>query len=293
MFLGYLAIVIIVVALFICGGYYLSAVVADESVYKLYKLPEGKFYILFKSQSFPSTISAMTLAMSIKLAKNWMEGQKRQQLLEKEKLETELKFLKSQFNPHFLFNSINSIFFLIDRNPEMATASLAKFSDLLRYQLYECNEAQIPLQRELSYLENFIELEKLRQNENVEVNVNLPEYDTENLEIAPFVLMPFIENAFKHISKSNQQQNEIEISIELQDKRLNCVISNTFSASEITQDVMQYGGLGLQNVKRRLELMYPGKYQLNIEEKEHFYIVCLNIELSAIRSNQLTLNANT
>src|ERR1041384_232426 len=97
-------------------------------------------------------------------------------MLEKEKLETELTFLKNQFNPHFLFNSINSIFFLIHKNPDMASASLAKFSDLLRHQLYESNDTQIPLEKEIVYLENFVELEKLRQNKNLAVSFKVNDH---------------------------------------------------------------------------------------------------------------------
>lgn len=112
----------------------------------------GSFYNCL-GEAIPSTIASITLAMSIKLTKNWLQTERRKQLLEKEKLETELKFLKHQFNPHFLFNSINSIFFLIHKNPDMASASLAKFSELLRHQLYEYNDQQIPLHKEISYLE--------------------------------------------------------------------------------------------------------------------------------------------
>ncbi len=116
----------------------------------------------FQINALPSSVAATTLGMSIKLTKNWIQSRRREQELEKEKLETELKFLRSQFNPHFLFNTINSIFVLIHKNPVMASESLAKFSDILRYQLYECNEHCIPLGQELNYLENFIELQRLQ-----------------------------------------------------------------------------------------------------------------------------------
>src|SRR5205814_2985676 len=135
--------------------------------------------------------ASITLGMSVKLAKNWIQTKRREQLLEKEKLETELKFLKSQLNPHFLFNSINSIFVLIHKNPDMASESLAKFSDLLRYQLYECNEQQIPFEQELSYLENYIELQELREDhDRICLEIAIAPYATGNYRIAPFVLIP-------------------------------------------------------------------------------------------------------
>lgn len=285
-FLGFLAVTIIVASICIVGGYYLSAFLAGKSINELYNIPIGKDYILLKSQSFPSTISAMTLAMTIHLSKKWIQGQKRQQALEKEKLETELKFLRSQFNPHFLFNSINSIFVLIDQNPAMATESLAKFSDLLRYQLYECNESQIPLDRELSYLENFIELEKLRHDVNVEINVFFPKKETGNLMIAPFVLMPFIENAFKHVSQQKGQQNLIDIVIELENNQLIFSIENTTSDSPSSTEVVNYGGLGLKNVQRRLELVYSKKYNLDILKENGCFYVKLLLQLQKIKSQQ-------
>ena len=147
------------------------------------------------------------------MAKNWLDAQKRQQLLEKEKLETELKFLKSQFNPHFLFNTINSIFVLINKNPEMASESLVKFSSLMRYQLYECNSNQIPLRNELAYIESFIELESLRQNDNFDLEIKIPKITAETPTVAPFILIPFIENAFKHISEDKELRKWLNLFI--------------------------------------------------------------------------------
>ena len=124
-------------AAFIISGYYASAWWSDQTFEELYKVSSDQYFYLFKTNALPSTVASMTLAMSIKLTKNWVQAQRKQQalerkqqVLEKEKLETELKFLKSQFNPHFLFNSINSIFVLIHKNPDEASESLAKFSDL-------------------------------------------------------------------------------------------------------------------------------------------------------------------
>ncbi len=153
-FVGTLALTILGTATIIYySAYHFSAYIADQDVATRFGLGNDPVYFLFKNNALPSTIASMTLGMSIKLGKNWIASQQRQQQLEKEKLETELKFLKSQFNPHFLFNTINSIFVLINRNTTLASESLAKFSSLLRYQLYECNESQIPLNRELAYLE--------------------------------------------------------------------------------------------------------------------------------------------
>ncbi|MEL6863715.1 MAG: histidine kinase, partial [Bacteroidota bacterium] len=158
-YLGLFLLTILVTAWCIVPGYHISAHLAGQSVEALFKMDSGDSLSLFKYSTLGSTVASMTLAMSIKLTKNWIKAKQHQQALEKEKLETELKFLRSQFNPHFLFNTINSIFVLIHKNPDMASESLAKFSNLLRYQLYECNEQHIPLSHELAYLNNFVQLE--------------------------------------------------------------------------------------------------------------------------------------
>jgi LytS/YehU family sensor histidine kinase len=223
--------------------------------------------------------------MSIKLTKNWVQAERRKQVLENEKLETELKFLKYQINPHFLFNSINSIFFLIHKNPDMASASLAKFSELLRYQLYECNDTQILLSKEIAYLGNFIQLEKLRQNQNVEVGLQLDPQYTDHLGIAPFILMTFVENAFKHVSKYMDRPNWIRIKLELDGKRLDLSVCNS-KAHSVSGEVVSYGGIGLKNVQRRLDLIYPGLYELDIQNSADSFEVRLRLTLSELAVEQ-------
>jgi two-component system LytT family sensor kinase len=274
----YLTVTIVCAASFINTGYYLSAFLAHCTIQTMFGAEAGSFFHFFGT-SLPSTVASMTLAMSIKLTKNWIQTERRQQLLEKEKLETELKFLKYQFNPHFLFNSINSIFFLIHKNPDMASASLAKFSELLRYQLYECNDQQIPLGKELAYLENFIELEKLRQNNNVDVSFEVEEPFADHLGIAPFILMTFVENAFKHVSKHTNGPNWINIKLTLDQQQLDLYIANSTS-TEAANEVLNYGGIGLKNVRRRLDLIYPEQYELDIQNNTNRFEVRLQLTLA-------------
>lgn len=226
----------------------------------------------------------MTLAMSVKLTKKWIDIRKRERMLEKEKIETELKFLRSQFNPHFLFNTINSIFVLIHKDPAMASASLAKFSDLLRYQLYECNEHQIPLSQEITYLANFIELERLRQEENVIIELDIAPELPGNFSIAPFILMPFVENAFKHVSHS-QQSNRISIKLHADQGQLYFNVVNSISSKDIaSQDMSKHGGIGLANVQRRLQLLYARKHELIIRREEDEYCVSLRLQPAYVHS---------
>jgi LytS/YehU family sensor histidine kinase len=266
------------------SGYYTAAWISDLTFFDLFKTEPTNVENLFFA-ILPSTTASMTLAMSIKLTKNWIQSNRRQQLLEKEKLETELKFLRSQFNPHFLFNTINSIFFLIHKNPIQASTSLAKFSELLRYQLYECNEALIPLRNEVAYLQSFIELEKLRHNKRLELRINIEEENREVLAIAPFVLITFTENAFKHVSDHIDKPNWIRLDLKVDGFKLRFKIANSTSTVK-SNDVVHYGGIGLANVKRRLDLIYPEQYELSIKHDQDTFEVELALHLSEILLSQ-------
>jgi two-component system, LytTR family, sensor kinase len=251
----------------------------DTTVQELFKINTTDKLHFFKTGTLPSTVASTTLAMSIKLAKNWARDRRRQQELEKEKLETELKFLKSQFNPHFLFNTINSIFVLIKKNPDMASDSLAKFSELLRYQLYECNEHKIPLSQELTHLDNFVQLATLRLDPGrVEVSYQVQRELPGKMMIAPFVLMPFVENAFKHVSQDKDKRNWISIRLSLQGEQLTFRVTNSAPAAQ-AKDAVSYGGIGLTNVKRRLDLIYPDKHELSIDSENKEFVVQLHLDL--------------
>jgi two-component system, LytTR family, sensor kinase len=280
----YLAITILFASVAIIPGYYLSAILSGRTLESMYG-PGSASFSHFFANSLPSTMASMTLAMSIKLTMSWIQTKRRQQLLEKEKLETELKFLKNQFNPHFLFNTINSIFFLIHKTPDLASDSLAKFSELLRYQLYECNDLQIPLNKEMAYLENFIELEKLRQNDNVAIYIQMNRQHAGHLEIAPFILMTLVENAFKHVSKHTDKPNWIKISLNLEHQQLDFTASNSTSLY-VVNDVVHYGGIGLKNMQRRLDLIYSGKYNLDIQRKPDSFEVRLQLNLAGSVAHQ-------
>ena len=292
-FLGWVVLSIAVMSTIIASGYLLSAYIFDLTMEELFKVDDPSLWLFIKSNSLPSCIGATTLGMSIKLTKNYLQAQQKQQELEKEKLETELKFLKSQFNPHFLFNTINSIFVLINRDRVQASDSLAKFSSLLRYQLYECNEREIPLNRELAYLESFIELEKLRLDKDFEIRVELPTHQAGNLNIAPFLLMPFVENAFKHVSKTPDHVNWIKINVSLEGEKLSYRVSNSISNETKAKDAVEYSGLGLQNVERRLNLLYPGRHELHTQKDESAYLVKLELQLSPTKLLHTELALNT
>jgi len=272
-----LATVFITTALVVFVAYYGTAYISGKTLHQMWG-DDFRYFRQFWGTTFPSVVAAVTLGMSIKLTKNWIQAKQRQQALEKEKLETELTFLKNQFNPHFLFNTINSIFFLIHKNPDKASDSLAKFSELLRYQLYECNDRQIPLRNEVAYIENFVGLEKLRQNDNVSVSLDVNQPPPGPLGIAPFVLMTFVENAFKHVSKHAERDNWIRIRLDLNQRHLDFSIANSASG-EPASEAVHYSGIGLKNVRRRLDLIYPGQYDLDIQNGQDSFDVRLRLQL--------------
>lgn len=293
-YISLILLTILITSVIEVSGYYIGASFSDRPFQELFGVEPNRYFYLFESSALPSTLASMTLAMSIKLTKSWIQARHKQQQLETEKLETELKFLRAQFNPHFLFNTINSIFVLIHKNPNLASEALAKFSDLLRYQLYECNEHKIPLSTELSYLEGFIELERLRQDSaflSMEVTI-LPMPASDHV-IAPFILIPFIENAFKHVSKNKDRSNWIRMNMNMENDQLVFQISNTTATqSQLAQDFIQYHGLGLKNVKRRLELIYPDTHTLNIVKHADHFEASLRLTLEKQVNTELVVKQN-
>jgi tetratricopeptide (TPR) repeat protein len=197
--------------------------------------------------------------------------------VKKEQLQSELDFLKAQLNPHFLFNSLNNIYVLLDQDKNKAMILLVQFCELMRYQLYDCNVSYIPLKEELKFLENYIDFEKLRYERKITVEHNLQEPVTGSLQIAPILLQPFIENAFKHTPKSRHEPGRIVIHMELTDTRFFMEIKNPVGLKERST---LPGGIGLENVKKRLKLLYPNRYKLKIAAGDTFFQVQLKITLS-------------
>jgi two-component system, LytTR family, sensor kinase len=188
----------------------------------------------------------------------------------KEKDTNELNFLRAQFNPHFLFNSINSIYGHIDKSNKPAREMLLKFSEMLRYQLYECDVEKIELIRELHYIENYISLQKSRMDERLFVTSRYDQING-NIMIAPLLLITFVENAFKYVSLQEGAENYIRISFEQKNRDLHFNIAN--SRDQYPVRLVESSGLGIVNVQRRLELLYPDKHQLRIDKQPaHFEV---------------------
>jgi LytS/YehU family sensor histidine kinase len=214
--------------------------------------------------------------VAIKLISDYFRMQRRLIEIAKEKAETELNFLKSQINPHFLFNSLNSVYFLIDKSNVEARRALLKFSDMLRYQLYEVKGEKIPIEKEIGYLKDYIGLQQLR-NENCLVQFNVEE-GMNSFAIEPLLLIPLVENSFKHLSHFvNERKNEILIDLSKQNGEMDFHIRNTTEGKQV-HEISNDGGIGLNNVKRRLELLYPQQHELNIAEVNGWFDVQLKIK---------------
>lgn len=218
------------------------------------------------------------IAIAYFFLKEWAKSVLMQSQLQANQLSTEIKFLKSQINPHFLFNTLNNLFSMAQakENDELADGIL-KLSGMMRYMLYDSNEERVPLGKEIAYLEECITLNKLRYaDEEVTVAFDHPGQSTD-VGIAPMLFIPFVENAFKH-GVAIGQRATIHIAIAVSGQKLIFDCVNT-DYSFIKKMEMQINGIGLENVKRRLELAYPGKHQLRIKNESGKFMVNLEIDL--------------
>jgi two-component system, LytTR family, sensor kinase len=230
------------------------------------------FYNTFYNLSI--AIFYVAFSVALQLSREWFEQRSLIQKIEVDKLNTELEYLKAQINPHFLFNSINTIYFQIDKQNSAARETLSSFSEMLRYQLYECNGKEVSIEKEITYLRNYVDLQKLRKDENYNIVFSCGE-DVHGFAIAPLLLIPFVENAFKHVSH-HPNGNEIKIELLKDDQFFYLKVLNTREA-QLNMD--KNGGIGLKNVKRRLELIYNGKHDLRIHELPRSFEINLKLKI--------------
>ncbi|NVO21188.1 MAG: histidine kinase [Bacteroidetes bacterium] len=208
-------------------------------------------------------------AVLIRFMIDWFDSQKLKDELINQQQSSELALLRSQVNPHFLFNTLNNIYSLVYKKSDEAPAAVMKLSRIMRYMLYDSNSNVVQLEKEVDYLKSFIELQELRINQTDYVDFQI-EGDNENQTIAPMLLIPFVENAFKHGGKNHTPG--IIISLKSINGKITFEVTN-FKKKNLLVQNDEIGGIGLQNIKRRLELLYPGKHELQIlDEEDKFYI---------------------
>ncbi len=197
-----------------------------------------------------------------------------------EEKNAELKLLKAQLNPHFLFNTLNNLYGLSVVKSDKLPSLMLKLSDLLRYSLYETKETFVPLEKEITYLENYISLEKIRLEDQTDIQF----IQTGNLsskKIAPMLFIVFVENAFKHLSDSPNKKSKVFVSIQEANEKIMFTCENTIAATNLGEENLEKGksGIGLQNARKRLDLMYPEKYELQIDKNNLMYSVELTLDL--------------
>jgi len=209
----------------------------------------------------------------IRLGFSFLKNQNEKKVLENANLNAEITSLRSQINPHFLFNTLNGIYSLAHEGSAKTKDSILKLSDLLRYVLYDSSDEKVPLAKDIQYLTNYVDLQRLRLSSKVLIDYKI-EGDTKSNFISPLLLITFIENAFKH-GISYSHSSAVHIHIKVFEKTLTLTVKNP-----VVENNSFAGGLGLKNVKRRLELLYPGRHSLDIRREGDQNIVNLKIDLT-------------
>jgi two-component system LytT family sensor kinase len=237
--------------------------------------PQPGIWDLFAS-SFLNIFIWVVCILSGKLLADRFRFQQYVADMEQQKTKAELDFLNAQFNPHFLFNSINSIYGHIDKHNIPARNMLLSFSEMLRYQLYECNTQMIDIDKELGYIKNYVAMQQVRKEESLVVKMDVNP-NASGFMVAPLLFIAFIENAFKFVSSCEDMKNLIAISFSRQKDTLVFHCLNTKEPG--MKQRIDHGGIGINNAKRRLALIYPGKHALQVTDHETTYEVNLQLEL--------------
>jgi two-component system, LytTR family, sensor histidine kinase AlgZ len=222
--------------------------------------------------------------MIVRFFKLWTERQKQWLQTSQEKMSTELQLLKAQVHPRFLINTLNSIYNFSVQRSAKTPALILKLSSLLNYMLYDCRKEEVLLEKELEVMKNYMELEQERYGDKIEISVNM-EGEIQDKYITPLLMLPFLENAFKHGTSGTLERPWMSVDIAVKDHVLHCKVIN----SKAEGMSLQHKGNGINNVKKRLEYLYPGTHELKLVEEEHFFVVSLSLHL---KHNLATAKAN-
>jgi two-component system, LytTR family, sensor kinase len=235
----------------------------------------------FRTLYFNSLLNITLWVLLITISGMLIERRQTERLLEyleKERVKNELDYLKAQINPHALFNSLNTIYGHIDKSNQVARNILLQFSEILRYQLYDCGAEKVSLEKEIEYIKNYVAFQQLRKDDKLKVSFQV-EIEENGLTIAPLLLVVLIENAFKYVSNFTDRENKICIKIGTKGNVLNSSFINTKEQMQ-ANDNKNSTGIGISNLKRRLELLYHDKYKLTSKSENEWYETELKIDLS-------------
>jgi hypothetical protein len=231
--------------------------------------------------NLPSAILINATACGLRFYQEHSLMEKNHEQLLKVHLEAQLRILQDQINPHLMFNVLNHIHILMQKDIDRASVLLIRFSDILRYQLYECNREFVTLEKELKYLKDLVAIEQIRWADELEVKYSWTIQNGKS-EISPLLLVPFIENAFKHVSRLPTEKGYVHLILKQSGDMLELNVENSNSAQQPRKQ--DTGGIGLTNVQKRLEILYPDKHELNIEKTESSFKVHLRLQLNPSNS---------
>ncbi len=234
-----------------------------------------RMHILFTTFIYLFFVAA---SIAYQTTRDRMKADKLVQEKENENLKTELSLLRSQVSPHFMFNVLNNMVALARKQSDLLEPSLIKLSSLMRYMLYDSDGEKVSLEKEIEYLQSYIDLQKQRFGKNVQVNTSFQDIDN-SIEIEPMLLIPFVENAFKH-GTGMIQHAQIDIELQAKNGALDFTVRNRYSAQ--TEEVKDNtSGIGLTNVRRRLNLLYGQRHRLQIDTKDDWFLIHLHLNLPA------------
>jgi len=237
---------------------------------------------LIESQGsiFLGNFLVMLLSTALRVIMDWWRYQNEKQVLLTQTIQSELRFLKSQINPHFLFNTLNNLYALTLKKSDQAPEIVLKLSEIMRYMLYECNERRVLLTKEIQYIQNYLDLEKLRQPKEADIRFTTEGLISDQM-VAPLLFVPFLENSFKHgLNHHLQGGGFVRLNLRVQGEDLEFSIENSKAENLPRQDHPRSGGIGLANVRQRLKILYPENHTLLVEDEPHRFVVTLMLKLT-------------
>lgn len=246
-----------------------------------YSHQEGYFYsAVYIAQVAADMFVILFFVGMLRFAVDLFELEARRKEIENQNLSSELRFLKAQINPHFLFNTLNNLYYLAYSKSEHTTEVIEKLSQMMRYMIYDTNLPQVPLDKEIEYMRNYISIERLRLNNEIPIEFRV-EGDTFDIRVAPLVFITFLENAFKHGVSNNTPDSWIKTLIRVNGKEIDYLVENSIvNGSKEKKNEETQNGIGLQNLRRRLELSYPDRHQLEISQRDKVFEVHLHLSLA-------------
>lgn len=255
-------------------------IIMEEFVFEKLFYPDSKGHEFHGvASTIVEIIPTMILFVGAKFAWDAQKKQREVDKLHRQMIESELQFLKSQINPHFLFNNLNNLYAYALENSPKTPKIILELSSLLRYMLYDCKEKVVPLEKELKYLENFMRLQELQIEDRGKINYSITGNTGGNF-IAPMILIVFVENSFKHSTSSLSNNIIIDVEVKIENEKLSLICSNTYSQNTNTDNLSK--GIGLENVKSRLNLLYSDAHKLEIKQENNIYKVELELEINKL-----------